>query len=67
LSQFVEFTKNYSGVGGFTLGGGYSWKTQKFGLACDNVLAFNLVTPTSQILTVTAQSHPDLFFGLKVI
>ncbi|KIJ54881.1 hypothetical protein M422DRAFT_125731, partial [Sphaerobolus stellatus SS14] len=53
------------GVGGFTLGGGYSWKTQKFGLACDNVLAFNLVTPTSQILTVTAQSHPDLFFGLK--
>ncbi|KIJ23509.1 hypothetical protein M422DRAFT_92143, partial [Sphaerobolus stellatus SS14] len=39
------------GVGGFTLGGGYSWKTQKFGLACDNVLAFNLVTPTSQILT----------------
>ncbi|KIJ53165.1 hypothetical protein M422DRAFT_155651, partial [Sphaerobolus stellatus SS14] len=53
------------GVAGFTLGGGYAWNTQKYGLACDNVVAFELVTPASQILNVTAQSHPDLFFGLK--
>ncbi|KIJ54864.1 hypothetical protein M422DRAFT_240953 [Sphaerobolus stellatus SS14] len=53
------------GVAGFTLGGGYSWKTQKFGLALDNVVSYELVTPTAQILNVTAQSHPDLFFGLK--
>ncbi|KIJ54878.1 hypothetical protein M422DRAFT_152673, partial [Sphaerobolus stellatus SS14] len=53
------------GVAGFTLGGGYSWKTQNCGLALDNVVFFELVTSTAQILNVTAQSHPDLFFGLK--
>ncbi|KIJ54879.1 hypothetical protein M422DRAFT_152856, partial [Sphaerobolus stellatus SS14] len=45
------------------LGGSNSWKTQKYGLALGNVLSFELVTPTLQILDVTAQSHPDLFFG----
>ncbi|KIJ54877.1 hypothetical protein M422DRAFT_153464, partial [Sphaerobolus stellatus SS14] len=53
------------GVAGFTLGGGYSWLTEKFGLALDNVVSYELVTPTGQILNVTADSHPDLFFGLK--
>lgn len=54
------------GVGGFTLGGGYSWITNQVGLSCDTVLEYELVTPTGQILTVNNGSHPDLFFGLKV-
>ncbi|KIJ52222.1 hypothetical protein M422DRAFT_26409 [Sphaerobolus stellatus SS14] len=53
------------GVAGFVLGGGYAWNTQKYGLGSDNVVAYELVTPTGQILNVTAESHPDLFFGLK--
>ncbi|KIJ54446.1 hypothetical protein M422DRAFT_24395 [Sphaerobolus stellatus SS14] len=53
------------GVAGFTLGGGYSWMTELHGLALDNVVSYELVTPTGQIFNVTAQSHPDLFFGLK--
>ncbi|KIJ54876.1 hypothetical protein M422DRAFT_153476 [Sphaerobolus stellatus SS14] len=53
------------GVAGFTLDGGYSWKTQNYGLALDNVVSYELITPTAQILNVSAQSHPDLFFGLK--
>ncbi|KAJ7732366.1 FAD-binding domain-containing protein [Mycena maculata] len=53
------------GVGGFTLGGGYSWKTNQFGLTIDRVSAFELVTPNGTIVSVTDSSSPDLFFGLK--
>ncbi|KIJ29152.1 hypothetical protein M422DRAFT_188866, partial [Sphaerobolus stellatus SS14] len=53
------------GVGGFSLWGGISWKTQKYGLGLDNVVSFQLVTPTSQILNVSAHSYPDLYFGLR--
>ncbi|KAJ6533800.1 FAD dependent oxidoreductase [Mycena vulgaris] len=53
------------GVAGFTLGGGYSWKTNQFGLTVDNVMAYELVKPNGQIVNVTASSEPDLFFGLK--
>ncbi|KAJ7752388.1 hypothetical protein B0H16DRAFT_1546857, partial [Mycena metata] len=37
-----------------TLIAGYSWKTNQFGL-----------TPNGSIVSVTASSEPDLFFGLK--
>ncbi|KAF8182933.1 FAD-binding domain-containing protein [Pholiota molesta] len=53
------------GVGGFILGGGYSWQTNQFGLAIDNVVGFELVQPNGQIVDVTKQSDPELFFGLK--
>ncbi|KAF8968755.1 hypothetical protein BDZ97DRAFT_327295 [Flammula alnicola] len=53
------------GVAGFTLGGGYSWKTNQYGLAVDNVVAFELVQPSGHVVTVTKKSDPELFFGLK--
>ncbi|KAL1740066.1 hypothetical protein HDZ31DRAFT_77155 [Schizophyllum fasciatum] len=53
------------GVGGVILGGGYSWKTNQYGLAVDNVLAFELVKPDGEIVLVTDESDPDLFFVLK--
>ncbi|KAJ7107008.1 FAD-binding domain-containing protein [Mycena epipterygia] len=53
------------GVAGFTLGGGYSWKTNQFGLTVDTVTAYELVKPNGSIISVTATSDPDLFFGLK--
>ncbi|KAJ7615823.1 FAD-binding domain-containing protein [Roridomyces roridus] len=52
------------GVAGFTLGGGYSWKTNQFGLTVDSVTEFELVKPNGDIVTVTPTSEPDLFFGL---
>jgi FAD/FMN-containing dehydrogenase len=36
----------------------------KHGLAADNLLAVELVTADGEILDVTADSHPDLFWGL---
>lgn len=53
------------GVGGFTLGGGYSWKSNQFGLAIDNVIGYELVTPNGTVVYVTNDSYPDIFFGLK--
>ncbi|OAQ62766.1 FAD binding domain-containing protein [Pochonia chlamydosporia 170] len=52
------------GTGGFTLGGGYSWLTNQFGLACDTVISFNLVLPNGTA-TVVDWRTPDLFFALK--
>ncbi|KAL1857352.1 hypothetical protein Plec18170_003476 [Paecilomyces lecythidis] len=52
------------GVGGFTLGGGFSWKTNQYGLTVDTVQSFNLVLPNGTITTVDS-SQPDLFFALK--
>ncbi|PAV20386.1 FAD-binding domain-containing [Pyrrhoderma noxium] len=53
------------GVGGFSLGGGYSWKTDQYGLAIDNIVGFELVLPSGEISNVTNKSNPDLFFALK--
>ncbi|KAI0649785.1 FAD-binding domain-containing protein [Trametes meyenii] len=53
------------GVAGFTLGGGYSWKTNQYGLTVDNLTGFELVLPNGTVTTVTQDTYPDLFFGLK--
>ncbi|KAK7686217.1 hypothetical protein QCA50_010437 [Cerrena zonata] len=53
------------GVAGFTLGGGYSWLTNQYGLSSDNVAAFELVLPSGQVKSVTQSSNPDLFFALR--
>ncbi|KAL2274187.1 hypothetical protein FJTKL_03591 [Diaporthe vaccinii] len=53
------------GVGGLTLGGGYSWKTNQFGLTCDTVRTYNVVLPNGTITTASASTNTDLFFALK--
>ncbi|KAF8295789.1 FAD-binding domain-containing protein [Clavulina sp. PMI_390] len=53
------------GVGGFTLGGGFSWLTNLHGLTIDTVLAFEVVIPSGEILQVSATSNSDLFWGMK--
>ena len=53
-----------TGVGGFTLGGGGGWLDRKFGLACDNLVAAEIVTAEGQVVTASAAEHPDLFWAL---
>ena len=52
------------GVGGFSLGGGYSWKTNQFGLTSDTIESYTLVLPNGTVSTISS-SQPDLFWALK--
>jgi FAD/FMN-containing dehydrogenase len=53
-----------TGAGGFTLGGGGGWLDRKFGLACDNLVSLDVVTANGDLVTASAEDHPDLFWGL---
>ncbi|EGO57248.1 hypothetical protein NEUTE1DRAFT_109527 [Neurospora tetrasperma FGSC 2508] len=53
------------GVGGLTLGGGYSWKTNQYGMTCDTVKSYELVLPNGTITRVSKTENPDLYFALK--
>ena len=44
---------------------GYSFQSNQYGLAIDNVVAYELVLPNGTVTTVTEDDH-DLWFSLKV-
>ncbi|VDC03789.1 unnamed protein product [Peniophora sp. CBMAI 1063] len=52
------------GVGGFILGGGYAYHTSQYGLAMDNVVAYDIVLPNATIATITP-ADADLWFALR--
>jgi hypothetical protein len=54
-----------TGIAGLTLGGGVGWLMGHCGLACDNTLAYSLIIAEGELLTVTTEAHPDLFWALK--
>ncbi|KAG9199476.1 hypothetical protein G6514_008439 [Epicoccum nigrum] len=53
------------GVGGLTLGGGISFVSNEYGLACDNVASFEVVTASGIIVKASPQHFPDLFWALR--
>ena len=53
------------GMGGLTTGGGIGFMVRKYGLAIDNLLAAQVVTARGDIVTASADEHPDLFWAIR--
>ena len=55
----------HTGVAGLTLGGGIGWLMRKHGLAIDQLRAADLVTADGEVVRVSEEQHPELFWGIR--
>jgi FAD binding domain/Berberine and berberine like len=53
------------GVVGYTLGGGVGWLGRRHGLACNRVVAAEVVTADGELRRVGPDEEPDLFWALR--
>ena len=62
---FPSGVVSHTGASGLVLGGGTGWLTRRFGLSCDNVEGFSLVTADGSLVRTDATENPDLFWALR--
>jgi FAD/FMN-containing dehydrogenase len=55
---------SYVGIVGYTMGGGFGWLGRKYGFNAASVREADLVTADGELVRVSAEEHPDLFWGL---
>ena len=54
-----------TGVAGLSLGGGIGWFSRKHGLTCDNFVSLEFVLASGEVIEVSADEHPELFWALR--
>ena len=62
---FPSGVVSHTGASGLILGGGTGWLTRRFGLSCDNVEGFTLVTADGSLVRSDSKENPDLFWALR--
>jgi len=62
---FPSGVVSHTGAAGLVLGGGTGWLTRRFGLSCDNVEGFTLVTADHSVVRANAEDNADLFWALR--
>lgn len=62
---FPSGVVSHTGASGLILGGGTGWLTRRFGLSCDNVEGFTLVTADGSVVRANARENSDLFWALR--
>ena len=62
---FPSGVVSHTGASGLVLGGGTGWLSRRFGLSCDNVVAFTLVTADGSVVRCDSRENPDLFWALR--
>src|SRR5215210_1677232 len=56
---------SHVGIVGYTMGGGFGWLGRKYGFNAASMREADVVTADGELLRVSANEHPDLFWGLK--
>ncbi|CAA9427430.1 hypothetical protein AVDCRST_MAG82-1855 [uncultured Rubrobacteraceae bacterium] len=55
---------SYVGIVGYTMGGGFGWLGRKYGFNAASMTEADLVTADGELVRVSAEGHPELFWGL---
>lgn len=53
------------GMGGFLLQGGFGWGSRAFGMACENVLAVDVVLADGSLVRADAETNPDIYWAAR--
>lgn len=52
-------------VGGYLLGGGLGFNPNTWGIACNSILAADVVTAEGELITVSEKNYPELYWAVR--
>ncbi|KAJ5656879.1 hypothetical protein N7507_008829 [Penicillium longicatenatum] len=53
------------GLGGFLLQGGFGWNSRKWGVACESVMAIDVVTADGQLIRASPTENSDYYWASR--